>query len=1235
MAADVTPLVEQFEELFRSYYAAKITGLAEAYPQKKSLEVSYSDLEKFSPQLADELLEKPDAIAEAAETALKGMPVQVLPDVKFEPHVRFFGLPNSAGVMVESIGAAHIGKLISVDCMVTKRTDIRPKVRIALLKCRLCDARFKIPMEKNTVLPEICESCKRRALIQDEEESFFVDLQKAEAQEPLEHLRGGAPATHIELWVEDDLVNTFFPGQRLQLTGILRIRPPAPVKGKSVSKLIYSKYLEVMHILKVEKEFEEVDISPEDRRKIIALSKDPDVYTKIAKSIAPSIYGHDEVKEALALQLFGGTPDKYTVDGGRIRNDVHILIIGDPGAAKCVSGDTRVLLADGTLKPIKEVVEPVLARNGAKEVDDGVYAHSNHDLFSLGLDGRVCETKATTFWKLKAPEYLCEIETLTGRKVRVTPEHPFFVTKDGLVRGVKAEDLEEGEFIATPSVMKLGGTPQRLPVATRGKTNANRPSIPEYLVPELASLMGFLVGDGYLRRTGSSYEISFTNSDDELIGDFSRKMEKVFSLKPSISSDKRRRHVLDAKVFSVELGRLMEGMGLIADSWNKRVPDEMMRSPEDVVREFLRAFFDCEAHVMERGPAIQVTSASETLLEQVRILLMRFGICSTLHKFFSRATNSTQKKTRYCRLAVCGEDAMKFAKAVGFNSTEKAEKLGKKLEHARFNTNIHVIPGLAGKLRSIREALRLKETQCGITRSTYRHYELGDRNPSKTALRGVLAAFGKRISRLGRMSRDLLEENLTPSRLSYLRNELWVSQQELANQAGVSQALISQYELGKTGLGRRTASQIANALLSIPKIPDSVEKDLSLVTQLADSHIFWDKVIGKRRVKPEEPWVYDLTVEGLHNFVANSIFVHNTRLIQYIARLAPKSVYVSGKSVSGAGLTASAERDELAEGGWTLKAGALVLSSNGIACVDEFDKIEDTERAAMHEVMESGTVSVAKAGIVARFNAKTSILAAANPKFGRFDPNMYPAQQFDIAPTLLSRFDLIFPIRDVLDEEKDKRTADHILLQHMLGGKGTAPSPTGRSLGEIAPPLEMDFLRKYIAYARRHIQPVLTPEANEKIKEFYVDLRKVGAQQGVVPITARYIEGLVRLSEASAKTRLSPKVELMDAQRAIKLVDFVLRATMMDKSLGIIDSDIISTGQPKSRVDKLRTVLDIVRELEKEFDMVAVERIIEEARRYDISEQDCRRYIDELLRKTSDFYEPKHGFVKIVKPKVD
>jgi replicative DNA helicase Mcm len=196
-----------------------------------------------------------------------------------------------------------------------------------------------------------------------------------------------------------------------------------------------------------------------------------------------------------------------------------------------------------------------------------------------------------------------------------------------------------------------------------------------------------------------------------------------------------------------------------------------------------------------------------------------------------------------------------------------------------------------------------------------------------------------------------------------------------------------------------------------------------------------------------------------------------------ISEIAPKSIYVSGKSVSGAGLTVAAEKDELGDGGWVLKAGALVLASGGIAQIDEFDKIDEEDRATLHEAMETQTISVAKAGIVAKFRTKTAILSAANPKYGRFDTSKNLAEQFEIPPTLLSRFDLIFPIVDVLDEEKDLKLAEHILSSHM-----------GKHRKDVEV-IDKEILRKYIAYARRKVFPKLTSGAKDKIKDFYVDLR--------------------------------------------------------------------------------------------------------------------------------------------------
>jgi replicative DNA helicase Mcm len=349
-----------------------------------------------------------------------------------------------------------------------------------------------------------------------------------------------------------------------------------------------------------------------------------------------------------------------------------------------------------------------------------------------------------------------------------------------------------------------------------------------------------------------------------------------------------------------------------------------------------------------------------------------------------------------------------------------------------------------------------------------------------------------------------------------------------------------------------------------------------------------------------------------------------------VQTLAPKGIYVSGKSVTGVGLTAAAEKDESGEGGWTLKAGALVIASGGIAGVDEFDKIDDTERAAMHEVMESQQVSVAKAGIVARFKAKTAILAAANPKFGRFDPNKLPGLQFDIPPTILSRFDLIFPIIDVLDEAKDSALAEHLLSMHKSaaesGGKPVQQQTGSGSEGES---LYAAFLRKYVAYARQNIKPVLSQEAMDKIKTYYVELRRRGKAEGAVPITPRQIEGLVRMSEASAKVRLSNAVELADAERAIRLTDYVLDKVSRDRETGKLDIDILATGRPKSQVDKINTLLNLAAGIQRELGVVEINRLVEQATGQNIDEVTARRLIDDLIYK-GELYKVKPGFVKLV-----
>ena len=686
------PLVEaikaRFDDFLERYYREKIDTLVISFPQKKSLMVDFKDLSRFDPELAQELVDKPDLVIEAANESLAGK-LSDVDTINNDPHVRFFG-QNINTPLVMDVGSSFIGKMMMLDSLIVKRSEINPKAKIDAYKCSYCGAVYKFRAGKDEVL-EICTQCKRKSLKQVPEESSFVNLQRIAVQDPLEKLKGNSPTWQLEVWLEDDLVNTVIPGDIIELTGILRIRPRRNQRGK-LEKSVYTMFLETVSVIPKQKEFAELTISDDEERQIVELAKDPKIFDRISKSIATSIYGHDEIKQAVALQLFGGTAGKLLVDGGQIRSDMHILLIGDPGSAK-------------------------------------------------------------------------------------------------------------------------------------------------------------------------------------------------------------------------------------------------------------------------------------------------------------------------------------------------------------------------------------------------------------------------------------------------------------------------------------------------------------------------------------------------------------TRILQSVSRLVPKGIYVSGKSVTGGGMTAIAERDDFAEGGWVLKAGALVLGSGGTVCIDEFDKVGDDDRAALHEALESQTISVAKAGIIATFNARTAVLAAANPKFGRFDPHQYPVQQFDIPPTLLSRFDLIFPIRDTMDPEQDTKIAEHILKQHEAAGAKISDIKNVEQVEE--PPIDLELLRKYIAYAKKNVTPRLTDVAAKRIQEYYVELRKLGLKQGATPITPRQIEGLIRMAEASAKARLAAVVEVADAERAIALTEFMLKTLAVD-STNRVDIDTILTGMPREKVDKINNMVSIIKKLEDATPDKGANysQVIEEAVRAGMTEVDARRQIEEL-EKIGDVFTPRSGFLRLVKKEGD
>ena len=305
-----------------------------------------------------------------------------------------------------------------------------------------------------------------------------------------------------------------------------------------------------------------------------------------------------------------------------------------------------------------------------------------------------------------------------------------------------------------------------------------------------------------------------------------------------------------------------------------------------------------------------------------------------------------------------------------------------------------------------------------------------------------------------------------------------------------------------------------------------------------------------------------------------------SQLLRYVADVAPRGIYTSGKGATAAGLTAAAVKDDFAGGRWVLEAGMLVLADGGIAIVDELDKMTPEDRSAMHEALEQQTVSIAKAGITATLNARCPVLAAANPKWGRFNREKFIAEQIDLPPTLLSRFDVIYSIQDRPDQGRDRLLASQILQSHQEGEAREAMFGMSETPPGAGAPFPADFLRKYIAYARRTVRPVLSNEALSTLEDFYVKTRSRGEEpNSPVPITARQLEALVRLSEAAARARLSSVVGVEDALRATHIVQrFLDRITPPNEKL---DIDVVTTGVSHSQRERIDLLQDMMRRIQE------------------------------------------------------
>lgn len=430
--------------------------------------------------------------------------------------------------------------------------------------------------------------------------------------------------------------------------------------------------------------------------------------------------------------------------------------------------------------------------------------------------------------------------------------------------------------------------------------------------------------------------------------------------------------------------------------------------------------------------------------------------------------------------------------------------------------------------------------------------------------------------------------------------------------------------------------------------------------QLADS--IAPSITGGRDVDIETPWgeTYDkywwvrlgTAIANLfgswrrekpdgtaHRGSSHTLFIGDpstgkSTIMNAIEEISPRSAYESGKNASGPGLTAAAVKDDFGDSQWSLEAGALVKAHNGVACIDEIDKMEKDGLSRLHSALEKQRLEINKAGIDATLKCETSLLAAGNPEDSRF--NRYDADhtQIDIVSSLMDRFDLVFTFKDNPDEDSDRKIADSVIDEWSESGMVAKKQMTEAERETASPEVAIERLQAWAALAKQENHPVIQSESVKKrLREFYVDIRQENNGDGEdapVPATVRSLEALLRLSEASARMRLSEEVEEIDAEMAIALIKVSLQDVGYDPETGQIDVDYAKGRGSWSQKDRKNKVLGIVEQLQTEDSGADPSEVVTLASKAGIEEDKAEHMLDTLKESNrGGLYSPPSGGVRM------